>query len=165
MNKESLSKNEWFTPQECAGLPGFPTAVANVRNRLNELSDGLNGVKRQRAASKAFEYHVSILPQVTRDYLGYADDVSLPARQKRHTRTSTDNTRDMWELIYSGLTQEQRDAVLDVFMVGGLKLLMPAVLELSNIDSTKRREILQQRLSVESALPAPGLSTHGKKAG
>lgn len=54
--------NEYFTPQDLAGLPGMPGSEAGVRRRAR--AEGWDG--RRRAGSKAREYHVSQLPDETR---------------------------------------------------------------------------------------------------
>ncbi|BFM49783.1 DUF3164 family protein [Marinomonas sp. THO17] len=50
----------WVSAKECAGVNGFPTDVSNVRARLELLST--EATKRKREGTKAFEYHISILP-------------------------------------------------------------------------------------------------------
>lgn len=53
----------WVSVKECAGASGFPSDPSNVRARLDLLSN--SETKRKRHGSKAFEYHISILPSVT----------------------------------------------------------------------------------------------------
>lgn len=55
-----VSIRDWFTAPECAGLGGIPTATQHARDRLESLSN--EATKRQREGTKAFEYHISILP-------------------------------------------------------------------------------------------------------
>ncbi|EPB6722183.1 DNA-binding protein, partial [Vibrio fluvialis] len=52
----------WVTAKECAGVGGFPTDPNNVRNRLLKLAAELPEMQRKREGTKAFEFHVSILP-------------------------------------------------------------------------------------------------------
>ncbi|HGV9304569.1 TPA: transposase domain-containing protein [Vibrio fluvialis] len=52
----------WVTAKECAGVGGFPTDPNNVRNRLLKLAADLPEMQRKREGTKAFEFHVSILP-------------------------------------------------------------------------------------------------------
>lgn len=52
----------WVTAKECAGIGGFPTDPNNARTRLQKLSAELPEMKRKREGTKAFEFHVSILP-------------------------------------------------------------------------------------------------------
>lgn len=162
MARDSDGIQRWFTVQECVGIPGFPTGISNVRNKLEKLAEGLDGVRRRREGGKAIEYHYSIMPEMTKQYLGLgglANQVSYVENKE------IDSTRALWELIYSSMTQNQREAVADVFITGGLKQLMPDVIELANLETSKRREILLQRGSSESTPQAPNLSTHDKKAG
>ncbi|MFV0447931.1 MAG: DNA-binding protein, partial [Vibrio sp.] len=54
---------EWFTVQELVGVGGLPTHPYNVRKRLDSIST--EETKRKRQGTKAFEYHISILPLAT----------------------------------------------------------------------------------------------------
>lgn len=162
MAQELEDTQQWFTVHECVGIPGFPTGVSNVRNKLEKLADGLDNVRRRREGSKAIEYHYSILPEMSRRYLGM--ELPIPERSENDAVVH-DNCKKLWELIYSSMTQDQREAVVDVFVTGGLKQLMPDVIELSNLESAERKEILLQRNSVDKPTAAPSVSTHGKKAG
>jgi hypothetical protein len=152
----------WYTVHELVGIPGFPTGVSNVRNKLEKLSEGMENVRRRREGGKAVEYHFSILPEMSKQYLGVTGltPASVAVNAER-----PDNSRTMWEIIYTSMTPNQREAVVDVFVTGGLKQLMPDVIELANVESSERREILLQRHTVENAHPASDVSTHGKKAG
>lgn len=53
---------EWVTAKECVGVSGFPTDVHKARAKLDRLSTDDQDKKRKKAGSKAFEYHISILP-------------------------------------------------------------------------------------------------------
>lgn len=50
----------WLSAKECVGVRDLPTDVSNVRARLESLCT--EATKRKRAGTKAFEYHISILP-------------------------------------------------------------------------------------------------------
>lgn len=54
----------WVTAKDCVGLPGMPKTQHRIRGRLDELSGQLEEVFRKKAGSKAFEYHISVLPPV-----------------------------------------------------------------------------------------------------
>ncbi|HAT7513505.1 TPA: hypothetical protein JAV82_001247 [Kluyvera ascorbata] len=162
MDKGFDSTQMWVSVHECVGIPGFPTGVSNVRNKLEKLAEGLDNVRRKRAGSKAWEYHVSILPEMARQYLGV---VSVEHNRTAEDQKHPDDCRNLWELIYSSLTKNQREAVVDVFITGGLKQLMPDVIELSNMETSERKEILLRRNSSGEAPSAPSLSTRSKKAG
>ncbi|WED29199.1 Mu transposase C-terminal domain-containing protein [Vibrio sp. DW001] len=51
---------EWFSVSECVGIGELPTHPYNVRKRLESLSTP--ETKRKRQGTKAYEYHISILP-------------------------------------------------------------------------------------------------------
>lgn len=59
----------YFTAKEIAGNPGMPNLERNCLTKLNNLfiEHGLTpDLKRKRDGSKAYEYHISILPPATR---------------------------------------------------------------------------------------------------
>ncbi|EAR7071085.1 hypothetical protein JFA41_003884 [Salmonella enterica subsp. enterica serovar Poona] len=159
-----LGSQQWFTPQECVGVPGFPTGVSNVRNKLEKLAEGLEGVKRRREGSKATEYHISILPEMTKRYFGVSQE-STEASLPSSTVKQVNDCKTLWEMIYTAMTQAQREAVVDIFITGGLKMLMPTVIELASVESSTRKEILLQRGDTENSSSAPNVSTQSKKAG
>ncbi|HEM6672524.1 TPA: hypothetical protein U2I07_002587 [Citrobacter koseri] len=153
----------WFTAQECAGMPGFPSGVSNVRKQLEKLSEGLEGVRRKRGGTKATEYHISILPARTKNYLGYSD-AGQPSEGLGEAKSglANDEKKALWMMIYHGMTEAQREAVVEIFITGGLKMLMPAVLELSDSNQVQRKEIFEQRNSDEQVSPASSVSTQSK---
>lgn len=55
---------EWFIASELAalGIPGMPKTARGMLKSLNKLCDQSSDKARQRAGSKATEYHISILP-------------------------------------------------------------------------------------------------------
>lgn len=63
----------WLTPEECAGLPGLPSVVCNVRNRLNKQAGERPDMKRRRDSGKGYEYHIDCLPAETQRYLRKED--------------------------------------------------------------------------------------------
>ena len=65
ISSDSSGENRklWVTAQEIAGLDGMPTTDRRVRDLLEQWAIGLSGVKRKRKGTKAFEYHISILPK------------------------------------------------------------------------------------------------------
>ncbi|MGI2138496.1 S24 family peptidase [Shewanella baltica] len=65
----------WFTASELAGHGSFPTSDRWTRDHLKLLVDGKEHLCRKRKGTKAFEYHISLLPPDTqRSLLG--DDIS-----------------------------------------------------------------------------------------
>lgn len=59
----SGKRTSWVIASEVAGIEGMPTTDRRARDELERLSTGKEGVKRKRSGTKAFEYHISILPQ------------------------------------------------------------------------------------------------------
>lgn len=155
----------WFTAQECAGMPGFPTGVSNVRKHLEKLSEGLDGVRRKRLGTKATEYHISILPARVKNHLGYSNSTAPhedTVELKVKSGLARDEKQALWMMIYNGMTEAQREAVVEIFITGGLKMLMPAVLEMSESNSTPPKEIFKQCDSNGQVQTASELSTQRK---
>lgn len=160
-----MNVQTWFTAQECAGMPGFPSGVSNVRKQLEKLAEGLDGVRRKRGGTKATEYHISILPARTQNYLGYSNkgQPSMVVEDfKTKSGLANDEKQALWMMIYQGMTEAQREAVMEIFITGGLKMLMPAVLELSDSNPVRQKEIFGQCDSDEQVESAPKLSTQSK---
>lgn len=59
----------WFIASEVAGHGSFPTSDRWTRSRLKELSDAKPHLCRKRKGTKAFEYHISLLPADTQTSL------------------------------------------------------------------------------------------------
>ena len=151
-----MNVQTWFTAQECAGMPGFPSGVSNVRKQLEKLAEGLDGVRRKRGGTKATEYQ---------NYLGYSNkgQPSMGVEDfKTKSGLANDEKQALWMMIYQGMTEAQREAVMEIFITGGLKMLMPAVLELSDSNPVRQKEIFGQCDSVEKDSPASNVSTQNK---
>ncbi|KFC04540.1 bacteriophage Mu DNA-binding protein, partial [Trabulsiella guamensis ATCC 49490] len=56
----------WVSVKECTGAYGFPVSETNVRNKLENMVRGRSELRRIRAGTKAFEYHISVLPPEVR---------------------------------------------------------------------------------------------------
>lgn len=56
-------QSSWVTAKELSGKAGMPTTDRRTRDILDGLADGKDWAKRKRAGTKAFEYHISILPK------------------------------------------------------------------------------------------------------
>ena len=56
----------WVSVKECVGVCGFPQAESNARKKLEDLVCGRSELRRKRAGTKAFEYHISVLPPEVR---------------------------------------------------------------------------------------------------
>jgi len=60
---------EWFVASEVAGHDGFPTSDRWTRDQLKALATDNMHLCRKRKGTKAFEYHVSLLPAETQQSL------------------------------------------------------------------------------------------------
>lgn len=148
--------SEWVSVQDCIGLPGFPSGAPNVRRKLEQLVSNNPKLKRKKAKSKAYEYHVSVLPEETKKFLGVDERSAMP-----DTALSSPNSsaRDLWIMLFDNLTERQKQYVIKVFIQGGLKALMPMVAEL---EGGEDREIFEQCDSVQKGCAASNLSTQSK---
>ena len=148
--------SEWVSVQDCIGLPGFPSGAPNVRRKLEQLVSAHPGLKRKKAKSKAYEYHVSVLPHETKRFLGVDERASAP-----HSAQSSPNStaRDLWLMLFDNLTERQKQYVIKVFMQGGLKALMPMV---ADLEAGEDREIFEQCDTDEQIQAAPKMSTRNK---
>lgn len=63
----------WVTAKEVAGLEGMPTTDRRTRDILDEWAKGKEGARRKRSGTKAFEYHISVLPKAVRDQVSPPD--------------------------------------------------------------------------------------------
>lgn len=108
---------EWITPQECIGLPGFQASIPTVRKRLNALSHGQDHLKRKRIKTKAWEYHLSILPEYVRPYV-----VDNEALYLQNTLSNSDvEPKEIWEMMFRLLTPAQQKQVTDLFRTKGIE--------------------------------------------
>lgn len=55
----------WLVASELAGVAGMPGSDRNVREQLKRLAADKAELARKRQGTKAFEYHISLLPMVT----------------------------------------------------------------------------------------------------
>ncbi|MCV3289619.1 hypothetical protein LZT28_15400 [Aeromonas media] len=69
----------WVTAKEVAGLEGMPTTDRRTRDILDEWAKGKEGARRKRSGTKAFEYHVSVLPKAVRDQVSPPSQGGLAA--------------------------------------------------------------------------------------
>ncbi|EAQ65949.1 prophage MuSo2, transcriptional regulator, Cro/CI family protein [Marinomonas sp. MED121] len=77
---------EWVVASEVSGRDGFPTSDRWTRNHLKELASNKPHLVRKRRGTKAFEYHVSLLPKETQESL--LDGETIPEPQKKHSNNS-----------------------------------------------------------------------------
>lgn len=72
----------WVIASEACGLPQMPKSDRRARDELERLLKNRQHLKRRRQGTKAYEYHISILPEeAQRSLLGeVADNVAEPPR-------------------------------------------------------------------------------------
>jgi len=121
---EMMSK-EWLTAQECIGLPGFPGSVPAIRSRLNILSAGKEGIKRKRSKSKAWEYHISILPEYVRPYVVDSDPESV----RNEASVWEAEPKEIWDMMFRLLTPEQQQQVTYLFGTKGIGAVLPSLFD------------------------------------
>ncbi len=120
-----MMSKEWLTVQECIGLPGFPGSVPAVRSRLNILSTGKEGIKRKRSKSKAWEYHISILPVYVRPYVADSDPESV----RNDASAWEAEPKEIWDMMFRLLTPEQQQQVTYLFGTKGIGAVLPSLFD------------------------------------
>ena len=120
---------EWLTVQECIGLPGFPGSIPAVRNRLNILSAGKEGIKRKRSKSKAWEYHISILPVYVHPYVVDGDTASV----RNESSAWEAEPKEIWDMMFRLLTPEQQQQVSYLFGTKGIGAVLPSLFDDENL--------------------------------
>lgn len=122
---------EWITVKECIGLPGFPTSSPAVRSRLDDLSLNKPELKRKRTGGKAYEYHVSILPQYAQQFFSDGEKVTIPNTQKDNDKNEYINNNnelsEVWTVIFKLLTPKQQKDSIELFKNHGLSALLPTI--------------------------------------
>lgn len=103
---------------------GFPGSVPAVRNRLNILNTGQEGVKRRRRKSKAWEDHISILPVYVRPYVADSD----PASVRNEASAWEAEPKEIWDMMFRLLTPEQLQ-VTYLFGTKGIGAVLPSLFD------------------------------------
>lgn len=106
----------FVTVNELVGVPGLPTTLQGLRYSLNKCADNSPELVRKRAGSKAFEYHISVLPPEVRAELlaskGLIETssgiIDLPARRKVTTDVVENFERQQLWQHWESATNEQR---------------------------------------------------------
>ncbi|EGI9436043.1 MULTISPECIES: DNA-binding protein [Citrobacter] len=145
---------EWVTVQECMGIPGFPNTAPAVRKRLEDLACGIEGSKRKKAGTKAFEYSIKILPTHARCVFDNRQEVDSENVSDEPYRS---DLLEFWIMIFKLLTPRQQKDCIELFKNRGIQALLPEIL---NSDDSK--EISEQCNSYEQVESAPNLSTQNK---
>lgn len=145
---------EWVTVQECMGIPGFPNTAPAVRKRLEDLSDGIEGSKRKRPGTKAFEYSIKILPEYAQSVFSDGNTV----RNIEHIEEDyASDLLEFWIMIFKLLTPQQQRECIELFKNRGIQALLPEV-----VRTHDGKEIFEQCDPNGQVQAAPKLSTQGK---
>lgn len=162
---QHLVLNEWFTVQDCKGLPFFPGAEKNIRHNLEKMVEDAPGEitekKRNKEKGKGVEYHISILPSHILSALSTHESSD---RTTHRLNTPVDNL-GIWLMIFNKLTIQQQQRAIDIFFEGGVNALMPEVIASTAAGNVTSKEILRRDSSTENTRPASQVSTHDKKVG
>lgn len=142
---------EWVTTQECLGIPGFPGTPANVRKKLDLLALGNPSLKRKREGTKAYEYHVSLLPAISQAYFG--SGVENPP-QPQQTEIEGQETEFWWNAIYRALSKEELSVIIQSFKDSGKHGVFPEDL----LDSANNDLSALSRTSIQTALVLEALA-------
>lgn len=122
---------EWITVKECIGLPGFPTTAPAIRQRLDDLSANKSELKRKRSGSKAYEYHVSILPKYAQSSFiddQHIEDLDANGDEGEQKKIHNNNElNEIWSVIFKLLTPQQQKDCIELFKNHGLSALLPAI--------------------------------------
>lgn len=166
--KKTYFLKEWFTVQDCLGLPFFPTSANNIRRNLEKMVKNTPGEEsektRKKPKGKGNEYHWSILPPHLLDAVTIGFESEDPSIAKSVPQTHAVDNFTVWTMIYNKLTPRQQQRAIDLFFEGGINALLPAVVFDVATDNSVEQEILCQGHSVESSNPTPEVNTRSKKA-
>lgn len=99
----------WVTAKECAGMGGFPTDPNNARNRLMKLAASFPEMQRKREGTKAFEFHISVLPTSVQTAVIKKNTVNLgdQVEQKPKAKATQSYCR---EALWSGWSKSNNKA-------------------------------------------------------
>lgn len=145
---------EWVTVQECMGIPGFPNTAPAVRKRLEDLAYGIEGGKRKKPGTKAFEYSIKILPRHAKSVFDNVQEVDESNTTEEFYGT---DLLEFWIMIFKLLTPRQQKECIELFKNRGIQALLPAIL-----NSDDNKEIFEQCDSDGQVQAAPKLSTRNK---
>ncbi|WP_338726582.1 transposase domain-containing protein [Shewanella baltica] len=117
----------WITAKELIGLPGIPTTSHKIRAMLDRLSDDSRKQKRQ--GTKAFEYHISILPVAVQTALYKRDGkikvgdhvLTLPKKKAQSDGYCRDALWGRWNKTNHAAKDKAQEAMLTVKAVFALK--------------------------------------------
>ncbi|EGP0948975.1 hypothetical protein ITQ64_001388 [Salmonella enterica subsp. enterica serovar Java] len=166
--KKTYLLNEWFTVQDCLGLPFFPTSANNIRRNLEKMVKSTPGAEsekmRKKPKGKGYEYHRSILPPHLLDAVAIGLEREESSIANPCPQTHAVDNFAVWTMIYNKLTPRQQQRAIDLFFEGGINALLPTVVFDVATDNNGEQEILCHGHSVESSNPAPEVSSRSKKA-
>lgn len=128
----------YFTAKELAGVAGMPNLERNCLTKLNKFveTQGIDpSLKRKREGSKAYEYHISILPVVTQTALYKREgkilvgDQLLDLPKEKSTKTyCREALWSRWDKTNNAAKEKAKDAVkavqaVDALVKNGVKKL------------------------------------------
>ncbi|MBV4411345.1 hypothetical protein J0B02_00535 [Enterobacteriaceae bacterium YMB-R22] len=149
-------QKEWVTTQECLGIPGFPGTPANVRKKLDLLATGNPALKRKREGTKAYEYHVSLLPALSQAYFGVSGE-----RLSQHPlpEVEVQEHEFWWKAIYRALSKEEIALIITSFKNSGKHgIFLQELLEAASNNFSSL-----SRTSIQTALVLEALSEEDRK--
>lgn len=172
---------EWVTVQDCIGVPEFATTAPNVRKKLDMLAEASPELKRKRSGSKAFEYHVSLLPTRTQEFFGLSKpkDCSSPEALVDFVIETKNEHKAWWDIIFLSMKNDELERITMAFKEGGKKAIFsPDILSqdeyrsqsalntaamLDSLSPEARKEILAQYgISEQPGPVAPQKEPHKK---
>jgi len=133
---------EWFSAQNLIGLPGLPTTDRRIR--ASALRDGW--VNRKKSKGKGDEYHLSSLPEITRNHLTH-----------QHRKTEADAAR-----------AQVRATVQAAAKSAGLEIALQGMAKAAGFDGVKAARMHARDvclLALTEWLKARGIENRGGAAG
>ena len=149
-------QKEWVTTQECLGIPGFPGTPANVRKKLDLLATGNPSLKRKREGTKAYEYHVSLLPAISQAYFGASGE---SVAQQPRSDVDVQEHEFWWKAIYRALSKEEVTLIINSFKNSGKHGIFPEEL----LEAASNDFSALSRTSIQTALVLEALSDEERR--
>ncbi|EPD1641012.1 DNA-binding protein, partial [Escherichia coli] len=86
----------YVTVNDLLGVPGMPATAKGIRQALQRFSRGLGDISRRREGTKAIEYHIDCLPEVTQKALRerYVEQLVATENNVSEVKAVTRKTRN-----------------------------------------------------------------------
>lgn len=147
---------EWFVASEVAGHGNFPTSARWTRDHLKYLAVGSEELRRKRKGTKAYEYHVSLLPKEAQESLlgegsligDPTNDEHQPKQYVKEDSPTGESLHDKWDKLYQLLSEEHIGDIIELIQRKGVDgVLIPEQarqigLLVSELPGEARKEIL-----------------------